>query len=695
MSVVTPTTPSSGNTSIFWTTPLSESPNDFYSLRDFRGYTLHDSINDGFGKQCISTPDSPSSDDSSALRRYHVFGTPMSQAGTVDKPASPDSEVEIAYGDLGMDMVRDARGSGSGTRASEATSGTVRSKRSLFWNEEKIDFPVARGGHDMAAWVLLDQPGTIVPEILAGVSAGRRPSEITTSDGTTSQKSDTHSPPREGPMVSPPVLRVSTTPPVNIRRGSVHSVESKFKEDLPRPRKGSSPIVWIRNRVRSRTEGDMDGVAERKRKGKGIPRSLKKKLSSFRVLQEATEPSSRSRVNLVEQSTSRSMDMAPTLPSPVDPETETFLAQVDDALNAVRPQSRMRKLSTAMLGGSLRLRTVPSPIRRVAIASSYNDLPPRSKSAPPLQHKRNSIWNLEYLPSEAQGIKTPEELPVFNQKHIGGKRMPLIQEKRYFHLADMVQSQPPLASAGDFSVTLDPRDTPAPVTARSSELELYSDEDCQAIAPFLAQDMMVRSASPSFFRSKGTVSSAGRRFRRASVQALNLIMPRKLSDVHETSPTSRRGSVAGKGKATNVGNPVYNDSVPEYGRPGRGVMNWLGFKSGPESNNTSTEFPGRILRRGQTGSELEIARPVEVVIERARREKRDTGIMGLDPEEAHSASTDDSFTYTSALQDIAGLSKYPKGKNSRAQDQDREIDNLNTPPPPNFPRGSVAPGTLL
>jgi hypothetical protein len=87
-------------------------------------------------------------------------------------------------------------------------------------------------------------------------------------------------------------------------------------------------------------------------------------------------------------------------------------------------------------------------------------------------------------------------------------------------------------------------------------------------------------------------------------------------------------------------------------------------------------------------------KPAEVIIEEARREKRDSRILGLDPD-AYSSSTDDSFTYTSALQDIAGLSKRLKNPAAAFRTQELEIGELVTPPPPGYPRNSIAPGCLL
>ncbi|KAF8244809.1 hypothetical protein K440DRAFT_608841 [Wilcoxina mikolae CBS 423.85] len=298
---------------------------------------------------------------------------------------------------------------------------------------------------------------------------------------------------------------------------------------------------------------------------------------------------------------------------------------------------------------------------------------------------RNSIWDLEFLPSEAQGIKTPTEYPVYDKKHVGGKVMPLSQERRYFGLADMVQSQPPLAPAGEeVSARLDPKDASMLTTCSGSILNSYSESDCHAIAPFIAQDLQ-RPQSPALTAARGVVSATGKKIRRASVHARNIIMSRKLSDVNETHETSvsRRGSESGKGD-----NPS-PDAVPGRIRSGRSVVKWI-----KRASVDSGGFSGTIVRKGQYGSELEIVKPAEVIMEEARREKRDSRVIGLDPD-AYSSSTDDSFTYTSALQDIAGLTKRLKGPTAASRTQEPEIGELVTPPPPGYPRNSIAPGSLL
>ncbi|KAF8537922.1 hypothetical protein BDD12DRAFT_981835 [Trichophaea hybrida] len=690
MSLVTRSSSSSDRSSFYWSTPdspLSPNYSNFYSLRCLRGFTLHDGVNEAFR---ADGTDSPETDDSSAQRRYHVFGTPTSQAGTVDDSASTNSEVEIAYGDVGMDMVRDARGSGIGSRGSEALSGSIRSIRSIrsiLRNEDRVDLPLARGGHGKTAWVLLDQPGTVVPEIRSG-NTGRRLSAITTSDGTTSQKSiRTHSPENQE-SIPPSMLHLSTSPLPEVRR----SIESKFSEDLPKVRKGSSPILWIKNTVKSRTDirGIGNNTSERNEKDKNIPRRLQKRLSGIMVLPETTEPSSRSNVNLQVQSSSRlggAAAQANVSYLGVNSDAP-FLDQLDNALSAARPNSKIRKLSSTIMEAGRKFQAVPSPIKKGTQRTSFNgighmQLPPRSKSVPPQINMRNSIWDLEFLPSEAQGVKTPTEYPVYDKKHVGGMIMPLSQERRYFGLADMVQSQPPLAPAGEVSTRLDPKDVSMITTCSGSILNSYSESDCHAIAPFIAQDLQ-RPQSPALTAARSVVSATGKKIRRASVHARNIIMPRKLSDVNETHKTSvSQGSDSGKGD-----NPT-PDAVPGRIRSGRSVVKWI-----KRASVDSGGFSGTIVRKGQYGSELEIVKPAEVIMEEARREKRDSRVIGLDPD-AYSSSTDDSFTYTSALQDIAGLSKRLKGPAAASRTQAPEIGELVTPSPPGYPRNCIAPGSLL
>lgn len=621
MSVTPSSSLSSSTPSLFWTSPDNR-PGSSYTLYNFPGFTLH---SDG--------PPSEADD-----RRYHVFGTPISRCGT---PAGSTGTAGSAYSDVGMDKLRGANGGGLHSQSS-------RDRLAELWpilrggnqQEKEQSLPIARGGHGDTAWVLLDQPDTVVPDIPRRGSRQTESSMIAT-DGTNSE-------PPEG-AITPPSRRLSQHSREQARRGSV---ESKFQENLPKPRKGSNPVHWIRKRVKSISVDTRQTEAifpkeKCKEKGPLIPRRLKKRWSSVSILAEASEPPSN-----VPSSELKTAEHNPNSPP--------FLTLLDTALHTTPPRdaSRLRRISTEL--NSL----VPPGLRRSRPSSlDFPPLPPRPSSAPP----RNSLWNLEFLPSEATGIKTPREYPVYDPKRLGNQPLPRKREAEYFQHADMVQSQPPLAPANEHPTSLGPTDRSLP--SGPTVMHAFSSETCRAIAPFLQQDMECdRPSSPV----KAALEATGQRIRRASLHARSLILPRKLSDVAETPDTT---------PAT----PPPPPPPPSRIRSPKLTLNF--FK------RTSTQQHD-IRRRGQEDIAIlppSPPPPTEVLIERQKREKRDSGVIGLDPLE-YEESTDDSFSYSSVMRDIAGLEKFPKGPASlRAREREQRelkvgtgmnVGSLATPPPP-------------
>jgi hypothetical protein len=620
MSITASSSLSSSTLSLLRTAP-DKRPGSFYTLYNFPDFTLH---NDGPG-----SPDTVDSGDTH--QRYHVFGTPISQRGTPDE----SSTIASAYTEIGMDKMRDTRGGSIGSHSDRVAYYLRYILRS---DEDEEKRPLARGGSGDTAWLLLDQPGTVVPEIPRRGSK-QTESSLATNDGTNSER-----PEGEQEPVTPPSRRLSQHPREQARRGSI---ESKFREDLPKPRKGSNAVHWIRKRVRSISSDMRQTEAvfpKEKRKGKApsISRKLTKRWSSVSVLAEATEPPS----NLPPSESRRSEQN----------DSPPFLTLVDTALCATPPRqdSRFRKFSTELN------HLVVSPVLRTLSRPSFETptSPPRSSSAPP----RNSIWELEFLPSEATGIKTPKEYPVYDPKRLGSQPMPRKREAEYFKLADMVQSQPPLAHANEPPSRLDPKETP-PLSG-SSVMHSFSEEDCRAIAPFMEQDYECNLPTSPI---RTAIEVTGQKIRRASLQAKSFILPRKLSDVVETPSPS-------------LVDPPRRIRSPKI------MLNLF------KRHDT--------WRRGQEDTAiLPPPPPAEVLLERKKREKRDTGVIGLDPVEMYEDSTDDSFSYSSVMREIAGLQKYPKGSASK-QARDKGLDlggvgDLVTPPPPGWPVGVKAKGRVL
>jgi hypothetical protein len=620
MSITASSSLSSSTLSLLRTAPDRR---PFYTLYNFPDFSLR---NDGPG----SSDTAVTADTPDPHQRCHVFGTPISQRSIPDE----SSTVASAYTEIGMDKMRNTHGGSIGSHSDRVA---YYLRYILRGNEDEEKRPLARGGHGDTAWVLLDQPGTVIPEIPRRGSK-QTESSLATNDGTNSER-----PEGEQEPVTPPSRRLSQH---SREQASRVSIESKFREDLPKPRKGSNAVHWIRKRVKSISSDARQTEAvfpKEKRKGKApsIPRKLTKRWSSISVLVEATEPPS----NLPPSGSGRSEQN----------DSPPFLTLVDTALRATpsHHDSRFRKISTELnqLVGSPVLRTLPRPSFETPIP------PPRSSSAPP----RNSIWDLEFLPSEATGIKTPKEYPVYDPKRLGSQPMPRKKEVEYFKLADMVQSQPPLAYASEPPSRLDPKETP-PLSG-SSVMHALSDEDCRAIAPFVEQDSECNQPTSPV---RTAIEATGQKIRRASLQAKSFILPRKLPDVAET--------------------PAAHVDPPRRIRSPKIMLNLF------KRHDT--------WRRGQEDTAIiPPPPPAEVLIERKKREKRDTGVIGLDPVETDEESTDDSFSYSSVMREIAGLQKYPKGSASR-QARKRGLDqggvgDLVTPPPPNWPVGVKTKGRVL
>lgn len=689
----------------YWSPRDSPGMHGFVSFEGINGLLSHDGscdslLHDGsYDFNPSRSSDQTESADSHSLRRIYVFGTSTSKSVSGHENELAHLDAEIAYGNVGMDIVRDPRGSVVCARTTDGHLGSM------------LDPPPAQGGVGAAAWVILDQPGTVLP-----VNPERRPSAtLTTSDGTDSQHSAS-----EFPLVDnlpPPPMRRLSSP------REARSIESRFSEDLPKQQRPGTPLQWIRKKVKSRSDGrsmksnppnsttvtepTTEGSPDNSRNQTSASERLKISLSTVVLPTGATKtpqpstdgpnnhPASGARANS---------------PLPSGPQKETpFLDQVDERLLEGRPVQRIRKFSISMVESARKFsitqfpkdgpsRTTPTeiPPRSQPVPPRVQFIPPRPQSAP-TGVRKNTLWNLEFLPSEARGVRTPDEFPVYDRKNIGGPTLPRSKEMRYFNLSDMIQSQPPLEAVGEAPGLLSPKQELNPITTNSSMMHSYPDFDCNAIAPFIEQDQQQNKKRQSaFIAARASFSDTGKKIRRASFHAKNVIigLP-NVSEARAKSNFPQKGaeSVTVLGGIGSV--PEGIETVPEEVRSGRNVVGWIKRAS---ITSRGPGFNGRNLRRGQCDADLEIRKPAEVVIEEAKRKKRDTGVIGLDPSDGHSSSTDDSYTYTSAIRDIAGLGKRPKGSSAfaalrKAQVQDT-IGELVTPAPPGFPVWRVPPGSL-
>ncbi|KAI5848806.1 hypothetical protein BZA05DRAFT_455175 [Tricharina praecox] len=649
------------STTCYWPSTRASSPHrpkPFYALYNIPSFTLHhDGATSPLSNKAPSQPASPDSSRSTSPGEAHrrcrtyIFGTPTSQAGTPDDMSSVDSKVEDAHGDVGMDPVRDERGSRIGSFA-----GSLRSMGSLQFHDQdgRVDPPsISFGGGRKggSAWALLDQPG-----MAEASGAWRSHCGVAKNDGPSSHPS---------PEMSSKVFVPS--PPLRTRSNG-----SRFSEDLAQPKRSVISLQWIKKKVRRKTDVrsigyNSDGAGSVKGKHPmKIPHRLKKRSSTAMVLlPEATETSSKSNIDIYDGTGTR--HSPPNTTDPI-PAAAPFLSAVDSALTASsgRHKSRVRQLSVELN----RFVTAVTPTRRSLSNTSSFEFPTppaRSQSAPP----RNSLWELEFLPSEATGVKTPREYPVYNPMRLGGKVMPRAKEMNYFSLADMVQSQPPLAPVGEYCSRLDPKATPAtPTTSGPSLIGQFTEEDCRAIAPFMEQDRHCET------NAKAAIHQ---RLRRASLHAKSMVYRKPPSDAQ----------------------PLVEPDLPSRPSSRLGAaFKWIRRTSTSASTViTDANFSARTLRRGQDPAELEIVKPAEVILAEKKRRKRDSGVIGLHPVEDFAESTDSSLTYASAVREIAGLGKYPAGGKKSAREGvqrlNLDVGDLVTPVPPHFPVNTVHPGALL
>lgn len=309
----------------------------------------------------------------------------------------------------------------------------------------------------------------------------------------------------------------------------------------------------------------------------------------------------------------------------------------------------------------------PRPIIRPSAAPTafgFNKKPPnppplglflaaplRSKSVPPGLNP----YGLSFLPSEARSMVTPDELPIFKAKNIGGQKLDPTKEFAYFGSMGMVQSKPPLGEPGEVTVPLDPKAQPNLSPPDNPKLQAYP--SVGDIAPFTVQDLQCDRPVGS---NKLELSTA-------------LVRPKSARETPNSSVDKR--TTNGSSPVTNLARRPSREMSPvnrNSGTPGPTgrkrdiIKNWFhrvgkveplhpGIVAPPEELSSRTPLP-------------DLPKSSEVVLEMVKRQKRDTGIIGLDPAEPVSSS-DDSCSYAATTRDIAGLSKHPAGNQQANPDE--------------------------
>jgi len=678
---------SSSELSVYWIAPIYPS-NTRINLNDpLEELPLHDGAVSPSSRKASVTSDSQP--------RNHVFGTPTSQASVADGMRSAQLELRSA----GMDTARDSTGKAVNS------SGSV---GSVLCNELPLENISSRGGCGNTAWVLLDQPRALLPEnyeeFMTNCSYAKA---------------------EDLPM--PPIMDLSTPPEIHLTdpKDRRSSGGSKFKEVFPRRRKPLAPLKWIKERARAKTmKEDVRGDGEGSGSRLSLSRKLKRRITNVMFLPGVKK---QLRANTFPPENSPVIkDKKPALAA----SDEQFLVRLDDALAAEKPKP-IRRLTESMQEAGRRLSngggksTLPSATKKEeSILGPAVVLPPRAQSCPPIVKEKNTSWDFEYLPSEARGVKTPTELPTFRPKKLGGKVMSRPKEMSYFNYADMVQSKPPLAPPGEFNGAIDPMETLVESVGPPARplLPMHKPDDTKLIAPFIDQDHQCKELAPIFAKAKAVLFSTGQKIRRASLDAKNG-MTRK--DTKEASEP----------RQDTAGTPIFPEEIsasppivlseevsqpPPHEHTEDAITTWVIHASGGPSavgtnlSNPPTEItqrPDDITASLLQNHKLHTAptslmgpiKPAEVVLEEARRQARDSGVIGLDPASPYSSSGD-SFTYAVVARDIAGLGKRPKGppvivaaegNPDEGKKRKPEIGELVTPAPPGFPAGQVPPGSFI
>jgi hypothetical protein len=229
-------------------------------------------------------------------------------------------------------------------------------------------------------------------------------------------------------------------------------------------------------------------------------------------------------------------------------------------------------------------------------------------------------------------------------------------------------------------------------------MEIRGTPDKNTVAPFLEQDAEIeRSESelaPVFAKvangnnvapgvtGKIRRNSAGKgKLRKLSRKSIS---QKALDAVDEETESTRKSTASLKQQeaveSAHVTVPeTVRETVPEtvpevLSKPDKGkgfgrgsIIKWLGGTSEPSPRgNWPTEIPQK---------------SIEVQEAEKRRELRDSGVIGLDPESAKESDSDEAYTYAAASREIAGLNHRPEGDFSSKR-MERALQELDGDVPP-------------
>lgn len=254
---------------------------------------------------------------------------------------------------------------------------------------------------------------------------------------------------------------------------------------------------------------------------------------------------------------------------------------------------------------------------------------------------------LEFLTTEATGLTTPPSPPTFDPRNIGGQRLSPSTERGYFDQHDMIQSQPRFPGPGDPpDVEASPWEHVFHSTGPPTPVTIYP--NVNAVAPFLEQDKEIERRSAELIQRPRSSMSISRHFRNSwSSRRLT-----ELSTDHVQRPGSTPPILPGETRVPT--------KLPDS--PGAASAR---FEPVTTRGKLSLSM---WLKKKQMETGVDYSdRPIDVQLERMRREERDTGVIGLTPKEELEVSSlsEESISYAAAVREIAGLERHPKARKRR------------------------------
>ncbi|TGZ81527.1 hypothetical protein EX30DRAFT_391211, partial [Ascodesmis nigricans] len=637
-----------------------------------------------------------SADDDSTHRRRFIFGTPTSRAASPENLPSPVATAMGQVGEeLGVSPLRDWRGTAVwATKTSQSNSdfrlrldqvvkrsSSVRAIRgaSSFGTENETEMRDIVGARrrDEGLGSATNDGGSDLQhaedEISLSMALGSGPVAVV--------------PAASGEIEAETVLFVP-------RRSSSGS---KFREEIVFPTKPENPLQWIRQFSRKTI----------RRTSLEIPRLLRSRRQQERAKVLVTFPGSKKLFRFIRkhhQEPAIALDERDGRPS--EPPLKTFGPRSQQHIpNHGNQQAKPMATESISEGTtSRRLRsTAPEPPSRLmalrgAVGSSFKThhvnrdhtliprdeinnvvIPARPSTAPP----GKVHMELEFLTTEATGFHIPDTIPNLDPRKIGTKKNKRSKEMAYFDQQNMIQSRPKMPPPNEPpDVPVDPADrTIVHTTGNPHPIAAYPNVD--AIAPFLEQDRELERRSADLISRPSSTTSKTRLFKppplpspplaRRGNHDLLLLRP---SSTPPALSIPARGTSRTISTITTATTAAASTANTRTHSPTTLPPQVLPDPPSPSSPSPSTSRRKKSLttwlrtKHAETGEDYS-HQPIDVQLERMRRDMRDTGIMGLMPmEELHGGGcgsgeeggsegtgSDASVSYAAAAREVVGMGK--------------------------------------